>query len=423
MPSNKPKGRKLHRRGPSVFHRNTRRKAILKNIGLTFLALLIIPAGFFAAKFMIEDSPKNPVEHSSAVDTGSTTQTTKVTTPAKTNPGKGDAVASGSMRAFYLPVKKMNPPEALDTILDNASAAGFNAVLFDLKGEDGVLRYKSETELAKQARSIDDGALTKQELKDLLQKLESKGFAAVPRLFAFRDPFAPIHISSAKITLEKYPTYTWLDNSREKGGKPWLNPYAPDAHSYIIGLAEELKDVGFSAILLDGVQFPNQTSQAGYGNSALRSLSKLEVLKKFVGDLKTAVGNGCRVIQSMPGLSAFKDGTEPFGGNPVTFGAQTVAPVLMPSTLGSKLKVGETTLKNPASNPYEAVKLAAGQVVLRLKLMEKQPDMMPWLQAYDNNAQQINEQIKAVKETIGNGASFILYHPNGSYDFGSINMK
>ncbi len=66
--SRKLKGRKLHRRRPGVFNRNTRRNAILKNIGLVCLALLLIPAGFLAAKFLVEDNPDpNPSGQSACI--------------------------------------------------------------------------------------------------------------------------------------------------------------------------------------------------------------------------------------------------------------------------------------------------------------------------------------------------------------------
>ena len=164
--------------------------------------------------------------------------------------------------------------------------------------------------------------------------------------------------------------------------------------------------------MLDGVQFPNQTAQADYGDSELRSLSHIEVLRKFVADLGKAVGEGCRVMQTMPGLSAFGDGTEPFGGNPVTLGADTVSPLLMPSGFGNSLKVGETTVANPLKTPYDAVRLAAGQIRLRLELIDQneRPAVMPWLQADDYSAEQIKLQIKAVLEEFGQEASYILYN-------------
>ena len=45
---------------------------------------------------------------------------------------------------------------------------------------------------------------------------------------------------------------------------------------------------------------------------------------------------------------------------------------------------------------------------------------MPWLQAYDYSAQQIRDQIRGVMEVSGDQAAYILYHPQGAYDFSSL---
>ncbi|HOB36225.1 MAG TPA: putative glycoside hydrolase [Candidatus Avimonas sp.] len=409
------KGRKIRRRGPSVFSRSGRRKAMLKKIGTYLLALLLIPAGFFSAKFILENFRKPAPPSSSTVSTITTSAPTSTTNPPPADP----ADSGGTLRAIYIPISKLANPETVDTLLNSASSAGFNAVVFDLKSADGVLHYQSSTPFAQQAKAADQNALTADQLKSLINRLKGKGFAAIPRVFAFRDPLSPRNLPTAKITLEKYPTYTWLDNSKEKGGKPWLNPYAPDAHSYIRGIVLELEQTGFSTIMLDGVQFPDQTSQAYYGTSELTSLSKLNVLKKFVGDIKSLLKENTRLILTMPGLSAFGTKTEQFGGNPVTLGADIAAPVLMPSTLGSRLKAGDNLLVNPALVPYDAVKLAAGQISLRLELMpeSERPALMPWLQSYDYSVSQIEEQINAATETLGDDASYILYNPDGNYRF------
>ncbi|NLN81292.1 MAG: hypothetical protein GX136_01910 [Clostridiales bacterium] len=413
------KVRKIRRRGPTVFNRNTRRKKILKNIATVVFALMIIPAGFFAAKYILEGVEKTPADTSRPGATGTTT----ASGPAATTTQKdtGDKNSAGGIRAFYLTLSQLRD-SSLDSLLSAASQAGFNAAVFDLKDAKGALNYKSQTDFAKRSRAITDNALTIEQLKALIQKFFDKNITPIPRLYAFRDHTSPHHLPTAKITVESYPSYTWLDDYKEKGGKPWLNPYAPDAHSYIIGLAEELAETGFKSIMLDGVQFPNQTAQADYGDSELRSLSHIEVLRKFVADLGKAVGEGCRVMQTMPGLSAFGDGTEPFGGNPVTLGADTVSPLLMPSGFGNSLKVGETTVANPLKTPYDAVRLAAGQIRLRLELIDQneRPAVMPWLQADDYSAEQIKLQIKAVLEEFGQEASYILYNQKGSYDFGAL---
>ena len=418
--------KKIHRRGPSVFHKKQHR--VLKAVVWVLVAALVVSVGYFTAKYMMENF-KPQQDNSSSLSSPSGGETVpsggaQTTAPdsATTAPENAEVSLDGTVRAFYLPVERIGDTAALEAALEEAAQAGFNAVLFDLKDENGTLHYRSSTALAQQAQTTAEDAYTLAELQDALGVMKEHGFAAIPRLFAFKDPEAPFYLASAKITLESLPGMTWLDNKKEKGGKPWLNPYAPDAHAYIIGLAEELAGAGFPAIMLDGVQFPNQTSSAYYGTSELTSLSKQEVLAKFVADLTEAVGDGCRVMQTMPGLSAFGEGTEPFGGNPVTFGAATVSPVLLPSTLGDTLRAGEETLSDPASSPYDAVRLAAGQVNLRLELMNRdaRPSMMPWLQADGYTAAQIREELRALDDVLGDGASCILYSADGEYDFASL---
>lgn len=407
------KGKKIHRRGPSVFHRNTRRIALLKGLGLISAAAAITIMGFFTAKLVTETPKTGPT--TSTNNSGSKTSPSS----AAPQPTQRPSDTAAGLRAFYLPVSLL---ENSGNLLNSAAGAGFNAVIFDLKGADGVLHYKSDTELAKNSGAVAENALTVQQMRSLKKEIEDKGFVAIPRLFAFRDPLSPSGLPSAKITLESYPSYTWLDNSREKGGKPWLNPYAPDAHRYITELAAELKDMGFSNIMLDGVQFPDQTAHAYYGKWELTSLSKSEVLKKFVGDLQNAVGGNCRVIHTMPGLSVFGDVTKQFGGNPATFGADIVAPMLLPSALGNRIKVGETTITDPSSSPSETVELSSEQIKLRLELIDsaQRPSVMPWLQAFDYTSAQISSQINAVKKVFGKDASFILYNQNGNYDFDAL---
>lgn len=417
---NSMRGRKIRRRS-NVFSRRARRNAILKRVALAGLLVLLVPAGFFAAKYMMEDAARLAGESSapasSAASSAPGTSSGESSAPEPSEPASGD-VSGGALRGVYLPLSLLSDGATLDKV----KSAGFNAVVFDLKDAGGALYYASATPMAQQSGAIASDALTVDALKQVREALSERGLQAVPRLYAFKDPLSPFGLSSAKITLQGSPGYTWLDNSKEKGGKPWLNPYSPDAHSYLTGLAGELSGMGFTALMLDGVQFPNQTSRADYGSSELSSLSQSEVLKKFVAEFEDAAGDTCRVIQSVPGLAAVGDGTTPFGGNPVTFGAQTVSPQLFPSALGENLKSGETLLPDPAAQPSEAVRLAAGQIQLRLELIAAadRPSLSPWLQAEEYTAVQVKEQVAALKQALGNDASYILYRADGQYDFSAL---
>ena len=100
----------------------------------------------------------------------------------------------------------------------------------------------------------------------------------------------------------------------------------------------ELEQTGFSTIMLDGVQFPDQTSQAYYGTSELTSLSKPNVLKKeFVGDIKSSLKENTRLILTMPRPVGFWNKNRAVRRKP----CNSLAPTSprrysMPSTLGSR---------------------------------------------------------------------------------------
>ena len=411
------------RRRAAVFHK---KKVTFSKVLIGILVVVrcagVLAGGYFTAKFSVEGWPFG----GSAVSGGSAAPESVDSKPESQTPSSDPASVppeptpqTGGLRAFYAPLSLLRDQAALDAQLEAAAAAGLNAVLFDLKDQEGHLYYQSATELAAQSQAAVADALTLEQLKSAAGHMREKGFTAIPRLYAFQDHVGAGNLDTAKITLSG--GLTWYDDNPSAGGKRWLNPYAPDAHRYIADMAAELKNMGFTALMLDGVQFPNQESSADYGNSELTSLSRGQVLQKFVTDLSAAFGDG-RVILSMPGLAGFGEETKVFGGNPLTFGEAVAAPVLLPSALGSRLSVGETTVDSPAAHPYEAVQLAMSQLSLRIQLMEEadRPAVMPWLQAYDYSAQQIRDQIRGVTEVSGDQAAYILYHPQGAYDFSSL---
>ncbi len=419
-----------------TFHRRKnlfrkRRANPLKIIITVLCCAGLVTGGYFGARFLMEgglNPPASSGDTSSAasspggasspdVSEGSRPDDSSETSSDPQPPEPSDGTVT---RAFYLPVSVLRDTAALDETLEQAAAAGFDAVLFDLKDEEGRLYYVSATELAIAGGGITEDALTLDELKAAAQAMQAKGFTPVPRLFAFRDNTASKKLHAAKITVRDQPSWTWYDADPDNGGHSWLNPYAPEAHSYIAGLVGELGDAGFTAVMLDGVQFPEQTKSAYYGTSEWTSMSQGEILKKFVTDLTTAQPD-MQIMLSAPGLAVFGNDTKAFGANPVTFGAPVISPVLIPSTLGSRLTAEDETVDSPASHPYDAVRLAAGQILQRIRMMpaDEQPALLPWIDG-SGSAADAKEQMRALTELMGSDAAFILYHADGRYDFSAL---
>ena len=417
------KGRKIRRRRRRIFGKT--RSHIWKKVGWVALGLFVVFSGFFVTKFLFENVDFTPApSNSPSQTTTSIPQQTDVPTGTTSPPGEVPAAPNAALRAFHLQAGQLANSASLSTAIDGAVAAGFNAVVFDLKSEDGAVWYASSVPATTKAQS--PSALSVERLREALGELHDAGLLPIARVFAFKDRLAPLNVPGGKITVTGESSYTWLDNSKENGGKPWLNPYSQSSQNYIIDISVELSNLGFTAILLDGVQFPHQISSANFGQSELfGALSWPQVLTKLVVDVTDAVSPQCRVIHAMPGLASFgfgdTDANFSFGANPVTFGAATVAPVLFPSSLGKNLSAGDVTVANPAEHPYDAVKLAADQIRQRVELIggDRQPRVMPWIDG-SLTAAVVKDQLRAVSDVYGNDYSCILYSANGRYPFAEL---
>lgn len=410
--------RKIRRRSGGYRRSSFRHQSQApKILGLIALFAVIVVAGFFAGKLLFGDNAPEAANPGSTTTTTTTTgSSTQDTTTTTTQAAVTDSVPTlDTVKAFYLPTSALSNTETLKSTLQDAKKAGFNGVVFDLKDATGNVWFEATSAHVEQAKSVKDGALTKEQLTAVLTLCENEQMLAMPRLYAFLDRTAPRALTSARIHYAGDPSMGWLDNSADKGGKPWLNPYSPQAHEYLIGLGTELRDWGFKAVLYDGVQFPHQLWKAGFGDSAYTSQSKLEVLQTFTKSL-TAAMTGCEVSICATGLGTIGENTAVYGGNPLSFGSEYLSPALYPSALGKSLTVGSETLTNLTADPGKAVGAAYRLVNDRIKLMTTTaPKLLPWLETSSYSTAQIQAEMDALGD-----APFVLYNANGQYDFTNL---
>lgn len=399
--------------------RMSRRRRVWRTVGKVLLWLLVIPAligGYYLAQYLFTRSTA-PVVNTDPVPAATTTAgetaPTKPTEPdPKQDPEPEGVFALAKLRAVWLPLAALRDVPAWDATLSGAASAGFNAVIVDLKDADGRVWYASATAAAAEARSVQETALSAEELKTAGQALKEYGLTLVPRLFAFRDNLAPRHLAAARVSVAGSPQSVWYDNDPAAGGRRWLNPYAAAARGYITGLAKELAGMGFSTIVLDGVQFPAQESSAWYGDASVTATPRNEVLAQFAKEMNAAVGS--HWLYSLTAPAAVGEKTAVYGGNPVAYGVPGIAPWMTLSDLGSRLTVGEAKVSNPASHPYEAASLLFEQMKARLQLLSSDtPASVPWL-APGNSA----DTLRALHEQFGADAPYILYDAAGKYTFG-----
>lgn len=410
-------GMKLHRNRRVFRSRNLFPRILAWVVG----AAAVVALGFFGAKYFTEHPVGTAPE--SAPDESQVASLPAGNSPESSEPSTDEqtpVVSLDTVRAFYLPHTSLANESALTATLADAAKAEFNAVVLDFKDANGVLYFRSQTARAQQVNSFAADALTVDSTKALFTAIREAGLQPIVRLYAFMDNAAARVLTNARITHQSDPSWVWYDADPANGGKAWLNPYADEAHLYVIDLAKELRDAGAAAVLLDGVQFPAQTISASFGNSANTAMGHEEILTAFVAKARSLLGKDCPVMLSCAADSALGTNTTVYGGNPLTFAPTMAAPTLFTGEMKNTVTVGNETLQNTPDNLKATVQALVNQMALRIKVMaaDKQPTLTPWLQAYDYTSAQINS---AIEGCIAGGAdSFILYNPNGQYDFAAL---
>ncbi len=151
---------------------------------------------------------------------------------------------------YVLPADASASVEALNSALSAAKETNCAAVLVTLKDDTGVLRYKSDIPRIKNTAGINAGALSAQQICELIKKA---GLTPAARISTLKDSTAPGSFGS--YTFED--GMLWLDDAADRGGKLWLNPFEEASGDYIAEIVGELSAAGFKEIVCTNVMYPN----------------------------------------------------------------------------------------------------------------------------------------------------------------------
>lgn len=134
----------------------------------------------------------------------------------------------------------------MDNLIALVDRTELNALVIDVKNDDGYLTCELDVPLAEQIGS------EKHYIKDLptlVQTCKEKNIYLIARVVAFKDP----------ILAEKMPEWS-LHNSdgsifRDKSGLAWVNPYRKEVWEYLASVGEAAIKAGFDEVQYDYVRF------------------------------------------------------------------------------------------------------------------------------------------------------------------------
>ena len=220
------------------------------------VALAIVVAGLGFVGFTVAEVLLNYVPPQSDevfVDAPSATGDNAIPKEDITEPPPDDSATPQPLSAMrgsvvYAPTNVLASSAALSSYLETAKNDGFDAIVIEVKDEDGKLLYQSNIERVTATEGVVFGTLTAEQIANAAIAV---GLRPIARVNTLKD-----HIGTEKINGMSY--IGWIDNTPALGGKRWANPYEDGTAEYISEITAELHEAGFIDVILANTTFPKQ---------------------------------------------------------------------------------------------------------------------------------------------------------------------
>ena len=323
------------------------------------------------------------------------------------------SVVSEGVRGIYISGPVAGDPymEKLLALIDETE---LNAVVIDVKNDEGRLTYRPETGTA-----LEIGACVRyiEDMPALLAGLKEHNIYTIARVAAFKDPVL------AKARPELALRHQNGTPVKEGGGAAWVNPCSPAVWDYLEEVALDAADVGFDEVQFDYVRFPTGRSmdQVDYGVSG--EVVRTDVIAQFLEQITGSLHErGVLVSADVFGtvITNQADGSL-IGQDYVQLASivDYICPMVYPSHYSS----GAFGLDVPDREPYQAVLSALSDSRMALSGQESQHDgVRAWLQDFtatwveghiDYGPEELRAQIQAVYDA--GYTDWLLWNAKNSY--------
>lgn len=289
--------------------------------------------------------------------------------------------------------------KAFDGLLELVDSTELNAMVIDVKNDDGEITFQMDQETAQEM-----GACVSyiKDIEAFMSRLKQHNIYTIARIVCFKDPYLAEHFP--ELALKKPDGLPVTDGN----GLAWVNPYREEVWEYLVELARAAREAGFDEVQFDYVRFPigSDADQADYGvdmelyprkqavtgflTYATEELHKIgmPVTADVFGTIIGSETDVEQVGQDYPQLCSILD---------------VISPMVYPSHYAN----GVFGLDVPDAHPYETVYAAMKKSAKELETIpqEKCASVRPWLQAFtaswvkghiSYSGDQIRQQIQAV---------------------------
>ncbi len=329
--------------------------------------------------------------------------------PPKFEDGSLDIpLRSFSPRAIYLSLFGLKHPPLREAVVGLLSTTQVNALVIDVKDEQGALSLRSSDPLA-----IQDGArglARTKDIKGLLSHLRQNAMYAIARIAVFKDNYlAQAHPRMALKTKDGAIL-------RDNDGLAWTDPRNKAVWEYNIAVAVEAARQGFDEIQFDFVRFPSVKTLT----DAVRQTDEARraVIRGFLAEARAALTPyNVFVAADVYGYASWDPNDTNIGQKLEDIAAEVdyICLMLYPSSF----KHGIPAARMPLDHPDKIIDLSLRRAQRRTGLPPLR--FRPWLQGFrDYNFDrrpfrhpEISAQVRAAERFGSNG--WMLWHPYSIY--------
>ena len=319
-------------------------------------------------------------------------------------------------KALYLSFYGVGSKVLRDPALKLINDTELNALVIDVKGDRGMIPYRSSVPLAAEVGG--QRIITVRDIDGLLTFFKEKGIYTIARIVVFKDDL----LATARPDLAvKTPTG---EHWRDREHLAWVDPFRKEVWNYNIQIAEEAAKLGFDEIQFDYVRFPDSHSPRFSQPSTEEA--RVKAIAGFLQEAKSRLAPyNVFLAADIFGYVCWNLNDTDIGQKlePIASAVDYLSPMLYPSGF----QFGIPGFRNPVQNPYEIVYLSLKKAQERLKISPLR--FRPWLQAFKDyafdrrqfNGKELRDQISACEKFGSQG--WMLWNPVNQYTATAESLK
>lgn len=330
-----------------------------------------------------------------------------------------DRSQNPKVKGLYISGWVAGSPSKMSALIQQVEQSELNAVVIDVKDDQGRLTYDSQVPMANDLQS--DQSLMIKNLERLLTDLEERNIYTIARLVVFKDPL--LAAKKTNLAMRTKQGELWRDGR----GVAWVDPYQRQVWDYNIAIAKEAAKLGFDEIQFDYVRYPENGAKVDkdvtFHNP--NKVSKADNIAKFLHQARESLHQqGAFVSADVFGLTTTSSDDMGIGQDwsKLIQEVDYISPMVYPSHYGP----GMYGVANPDLEPYRIISKAlqdANAKNKKLNISEEELAIQrPWFQSFTAKwvhphkvygANEIKEQIRAAKEQ--GVEEYLLWDPKCKY--------